>query len=59
VAAVAVLRREILVPWGDLSEGKKREKEEECWGFIGEGTEWPLRSPGRGIVGEINGDGFQ
>jgi hypothetical protein len=22
--------------WGDLSEGKKREEEEECWGFIGE-----------------------
>jgi hypothetical protein len=57
--ALEVLRREISVSWGDLSEGKKREEEEECWGFIGEGTECPLWSRGSGITGEISGDGFQ
>jgi hypothetical protein len=31
----ADLRREISMPWCDLCEGKKREEEEECWGFIG------------------------
>jgi hypothetical protein len=41
--------------WGDLSEGKKREEEEECCGFIGEGTECPLWSRGSGIAGEISG----
>jgi hypothetical protein len=58
MGALEVLRREISVSWGDLSEGKKRE-EEECWGFIGEGTECPLWSRGSGITGEISGDGFQ
>jgi hypothetical protein len=48
------LRREISMSWGDLSEGKKR-AEEECWGFIGEGTECLLWSRGSGIAGEISG----
>jgi hypothetical protein len=38
---------------GRFERGKKRDAEEECRVFIGEGTEWPLRSPGCGIVGEI------
>jgi hypothetical protein len=38
---------------GRFEQGKKRDAEEECRVFIGEVTEWPLRSPGCGIVGEI------
>jgi hypothetical protein len=56
---ISVLRREILMPWGDLCEGKKREEEEEYWGFIGEGTEWPLRSSRERDRGRDQGDGFQ
>jgi hypothetical protein len=29
-AALEILRRANLMYWGDLSEGKKREEEEEC-----------------------------
>jgi hypothetical protein len=39
---------------GGISDGGKRGKlERRARVFIGEGTEWPLRSPGSGIVGEI------
>jgi hypothetical protein len=37
--------------WGDLSEGKKREEEEECWGFIGEASLLDLM-PGNGRIQE-------
>jgi hypothetical protein len=37
--------------WGDLSKGKKREEEEECWGFIGAASLLDLM-PGNGRIQE-------